>query len=216
MGGIKPTTPQAGASTTSRNRAVSLEPALRVATKNLRAVLCSSDSPLVWRPSFTSDGLSDLLGVERGHIAGMRPDGGVWFERGSDKPLVIAEAKKQGAGGNAIERWYKNYAVARALDCTIYVSLCSGEGFFNSLRSQSALELALALDPQESHRLEHGSVWNRPLGRIWMYRWPEASAAPASVLEPVIISAIKHARAARRTGTHPGAASKRRSLGAAP
>jgi hypothetical protein len=59
-------------------------------------------------------------------------------------------------------------------------------------------------------------VWNRPLGRIWMYRWPEASAAPASVLEPVIISAIKHARAARRTGTHPGAASKRRSLGAAP
>ena len=63
------------------------------------------------------------------HSAGCEPDGGVfWFE---DVPIVVAEAKHQGASGNAIERWYKNNFVIKQAnaDCT-YITFATGEGAY--------------------------------------------------------------------------------------
>ena len=41
-----------------------------------------------------------------GGVGSCAPDGGVWFYKGQ---LIAAfESKKQGAKGNAIERWFKN------------------------------------------------------------------------------------------------------------
>ncbi|MCZ2406155.1 MAG: hypothetical protein LC097_05405 [Burkholderiales bacterium] len=42
-------------------------------------------------------------------VKGSSPDGMVFFHR--KVPIAVFEAKKQGEGGNAIERWYKNYFV---------------------------------------------------------------------------------------------------------
>lgn len=62
-----------------------------------------------------------------GNIGACAPDGGLWFKNG----VVIAafEAKKQGKGGNAIERWYKNAFILRTLNPTVnYVTFTCGKG----------------------------------------------------------------------------------------
>ena len=55
------------------------------------------------------------------------PDGGVWFYMGV---LIAAfESKKQGDRGNAIERWFKNNFIIRAINPTAtYVTFASGAG----------------------------------------------------------------------------------------
>jgi hypothetical protein len=58
---------------------------------------------------------------------GFAPDGGAWFI--GDKLVAVFEAKKQGRGGNAFERWYDNATTARHINNdVIYVTFCSGEG----------------------------------------------------------------------------------------
>jgi hypothetical protein len=56
-----------------------------------------------------------------------QPDGGLWFYNGA---LIAAfEAKYQGRGGNAIERWIKNYDVVRKKGPgSTYVTFASGAG----------------------------------------------------------------------------------------
>lgn len=68
----------------------------------------------------------------RGITLGCIPDGGMWFDhpRGQPRSLRVAfEAKHQGDGGNAIERWCKNYLLCHRLwpDMT-YVTFMTGEG----------------------------------------------------------------------------------------
>lgn len=61
------------------------------------------------------------------HSVGCSPDGGVWFYCGV--PVAAFEAKKQGRGGNAIERWFKNYVVVTGMNPKVsYVTFCVGEG----------------------------------------------------------------------------------------
>lgn len=62
-----------------------------------------------------------------GGIGSCAPDGGVWFFRGI---LIMAfESKKQGRKGNAIERWFKNNFIIRAINpAATYVTFASGEG----------------------------------------------------------------------------------------
>jgi len=62
-----------------------------------------------------------------GGIGSCAPDGGVWFYKGQ---LIAAfESKKQGPRGNAIERWFKNNFIVRAINPTAtYVTFASGEG----------------------------------------------------------------------------------------
>jgi len=62
-----------------------------------------------------------------GGIGSCAPDGGVWFYKGQ---LIAAfESKKQGAKGNAIERWFKNNFIVRSINPTAtYVTFASGDG----------------------------------------------------------------------------------------
>lgn len=62
-------------------------------------------------------------------FVGCAPDGGAWFDK-DGKLIVVFEAKKQGKGGNAIERWVKNYEVCRRINPDVkYITFGSGEGF---------------------------------------------------------------------------------------
>jgi hypothetical protein len=55
------------------------------------------------------------------------PDGGLWFKDG--KLVVAFEAKKQGKGGNAIDRWYKNNYICHKINPEVsYVTFAAGPG----------------------------------------------------------------------------------------
>jgi len=58
---------------------------------------------------------------------GFAPDGGAWFK--GDKLVAVFEAKKQGEGGNAYERWWDNANTAKFINPDVkYVTFCSGAG----------------------------------------------------------------------------------------
>lgn len=63
---------------------------------------------------------------------GCMPDGGMWFSADRDSPRQLQfafEAKYQQDGGNAIERWAKNYLLCYRLNPDVkYVTFMSGEG----------------------------------------------------------------------------------------
>jgi len=62
-----------------------------------------------------------------GGIGSCAPDGGVWFYNG--ELIACFESKKQGDKGNAIERWFKNNFIVRAINPTAtYVTFASGAG----------------------------------------------------------------------------------------
>ena len=62
-----------------------------------------------------------------GGIGSCAPDGGVWFYNG--ELIACFESKKQGDKGNAIERWYKNNFIVRAINpSATYVTFASGAG----------------------------------------------------------------------------------------
>lgn len=71
--------------------------------------------------------------VEKGITLGCVPDGGMWFD--GDRTVknrtlkTVFEAKHQGTGGNAIERWGTNHDICKAInpDCT-YVTFATGAG----------------------------------------------------------------------------------------
>jgi len=69
--------------------------------------------------------------LDRGEIPGgvgaCQPDGGLWYFRG--KLIAVFEAKKQGNGGNAIERWFKNNFICRLIAPEVsYVTFGIGPG----------------------------------------------------------------------------------------
>jgi hypothetical protein len=62
-----------------------------------------------------------------GGVGSCAPDAGVWFY--NDQLIAAFESKKQGAKGNAIERWFKNNFIVRAINPNAtYVTFASGEG----------------------------------------------------------------------------------------
>lgn len=173
-GGVQP-----GTSATSRESA-GHEQNLRAVAKQLGA------DGLAWRHGYSAGELGVLLGVDGYQLQGVQPDGGVWAAS-DHRPVVAAEAKKQGEAGNAIERWYKNWDVLRVLGVQVYVTFCVGDGFFDQNAAQKTLETAVALH----ERRDAGSVWNTPTGVLWMYRYrsaEEAAAEMRSVLEAALRS----------------------------
>jgi hypothetical protein len=70
--------------------------------------------------------------AERGVTVGCVPDGGMWFDgpRSQPRTLKVAfEAKYQQDGGNAIERWGKNYLLCYRLSPDVkYVTFMTGAG----------------------------------------------------------------------------------------
>jgi len=76
-----------------------------------------------------------------GGIGGCEPDGGAWFKDG--KLVAVFEGKKQGKGGNAIERWFKNNYICRAINPNVcYVTFCVGEGAGDGEVLQKTLNIA--------------------------------------------------------------------------
>lgn len=62
-----------------------------------------------------------------GGVGACQPDGGLWYYKG--KLIAAFEAKKQGNGGNAIERWFKNNFICRTISPEIsYVTFGIGPG----------------------------------------------------------------------------------------
>jgi|TARA_B100000073_G_scaffold203466_1_gene168726 hypothetical protein len=62
-----------------------------------------------------------------GGIGSCAPDGGVWYYDG--ELIACFESKKQGDKGNAIERWFKNNFIVRAINPeATYVTFASGAG----------------------------------------------------------------------------------------
>lgn len=71
--------------------------------------------------------------VEMGISLGCMPDGGMWFDgdrsKTNRKLLAVFEAKHQQDGGNAIERWCKNYMLSKGINPDMtYHTLMTGEG----------------------------------------------------------------------------------------
>jgi hypothetical protein len=125
-------------------------------------------------------------------LQGVLPDGGVWTLNGEQTPLIAAEAKKQGKQGNAIERWYKNWDVMRALGVKVYVTFCVGDGFFDGNSAERTIASAVAI--HEGRSRSHTEVSNTPTGRLWMYRYRTAEEA-ALQMDEVLKMALSRAKA---------------------
>jgi hypothetical protein len=132
---------------------------------------------LTWRAGYSAIELCRKLGAPESYlakagndIAGMYPDGGIW-EDAQGRPVVIAEAKKQGVTGNAIERWYKNWTMARRLNPdVIYLTFCTGKGFYDDNSAQRTLQTAVTEEPGGWDRLANGTLWNTHTGNTRLYR----------------------------------------------
>lgn len=62
-----------------------------------------------------------------GNVGACQPDGGLWYFE--NKLIAAFEAKKQGNGGNAIERWFKNNFICRMIAPKVsYVTFGIGPG----------------------------------------------------------------------------------------
>lgn len=60
-------------------------------------------------------------------VGSCQPDGGIFLYNGV--PVAFFESKKQGARGNAIERWYKNERILRRINPDVLSgTFCVGEG----------------------------------------------------------------------------------------
>ena len=76
-----------------------------------------------------------------GDIGACEPDGGAWFYNG--KLIAIFEGKKQQNRGNAIERWFKNNFICRAINSEVsYVTFAIGEGAVDNGVITKALNIA--------------------------------------------------------------------------
>jgi hypothetical protein len=89
----------------------------------------------------------------------IRPDGGIWESK--DGMIVVIEGKKQGSGGNAHERWYKNNAIINFLyPKHRYITFCVGIGTRKTSSMYRGFGFALAREGKSP------DAWNvlHPLG----------------------------------------------------
>lgn len=97
--------------------------------------------------------------IEQGVLVGCEPDGGLWFKDGT---LIAAfEGKKQGKGGNAIERWEKNYNICKSLNPNIkYITFGAREGFESDGYPYKYAKTMLNRENKELNTLyEQGQSW---------------------------------------------------------
>jgi hypothetical protein len=188
---------QAGTSATSEESS-KLEVHLRKANQMVRPLVPS----LTWKSGYSHTEIATAFGYPNAKAVGFRPDGGVWFQGSDPAPLMASEAKKQGPLGNAIERWYKNLRIAEALGNEVYLTVCTGEGFFNDRSAQACLETAILSDPAQAHRAEDNTIWNHPVGSIWLYRYESAEEATDAVLAQLVQDALAHATTLRAARAH--------------
>ncbi len=131
-----------------------------------------------WRKGLSAEELHAAFGSAlppTSRIGGFRPDGGIFMDDG-ENPLVVVECKFQGAVGNAIERWYKNFAVSNRLGVKRYVTFCLGDGFFDGNTSERILATAVAI-----YEPEKEDIWASDEGVLGFYRWRTVEEAQAEI-----------------------------------
>jgi len=97
-----------------------------------------------------------------GGIGACAPDGSLWFWDG--KLVATFEAKKQQNRGNAIERWFKNNFICRAVNPDVsYVTFACGEG----AKIGGVIHKALAVAHPagfDTYIAKGNSCWMKPEG----------------------------------------------------
>jgi hypothetical protein len=92
----------------------------RQAADIVKATLEAEGFNIIFQKKLTKDQIP-------GNKGACQPDGGLWFVNG--KLACAFEGKKQGNGGNAIERWFKNNFICRMIAPDIsYVTFATGPG----------------------------------------------------------------------------------------
>lgn len=144
-----------------------LEKITRGALEALRSKFVAG---VTWRKGIAGDELKTMLGSRlAANIAGMSPDGGMFFKNG--QLLMVIECKKQGPKGNAIERWFKNWLMADALSCKRYVTLCMRDGFYGG-SAEGILGAAMAVVEPSAE-----DMWSQTSGRLGFYRFTDLDDA---------------------------------------
>lgn len=133
-----------------------------------------------WRSQYNARELHSIISpnltIEH-RMAGFRPDGGIFTDI-EGNPLLAIECKYQGDKGNAIERWYKNFAISQRLGIQRYITFCLGDGFFDNNSSSRIMTTAAALFAPELT-----DPWNSEEGVLGLYRWRTLEEAEAELPE---------------------------------
>lgn len=113
-----------------------------------------------WRKGYTGEELKALFGSKLGGtVAGLSPDGGIFEDGDLKRPVLSFECKFQGEKGNAIERWFKNYAVMERLGIDRYVTFTLGDGFWTG-SAERILAVAASMEPGRT------GLWDDPAAVI--------------------------------------------------
>lgn len=149
------------------------------------------------------EGWTHIRGLSGGTLAarlntsvpqvGIYPDGGLILDETGQVVLAL-EAKKNGRSGNAIERWDKNNRILNHLGCKRYITICVGDGFFDSNYAERYFNNVAAI----KHVEENGtglqqSYWNTDtvLQQINLYRYRTSAEAALNVGEIIKAAILK-------------------------
>jgi hypothetical protein len=131
-GGVQPGT----SATTSESRTIDL--ALKNAANNAFAELSLNYPELEKRAKIVLP--SDCKSAQ--------PDGGAWYYQG--ELIAVFEAKKQGRKGNACERWFANWRIAKHVNPdSSYVTFVTREGASEGTSTWKTFNTALLLDGRD-------------------------------------------------------------------
>lgn len=116
----------------------------------------------------------------KGKNVGMNPDGGFFLDSNENIVLVI-ECKHQGKVGNACERWDKNAHSAYVMGALRYMTICTGEGFYNENTAERTLgDMSMNFKGQST-------TWNddSPDAFVGNYRYSSLSDEQNKVLHDI-------------------------------
>lgn len=141
-----------------------------------------------WRKGYTGDELKATFGSNLGGtVAGLSPDGGVFEDTEQRRPVLSFECKFQGERGNAIERWFKNYAVMERLEIDRYVTFTLGDGFWTG-SAERILAVAASMESGRAELWDDPTATVDPSQRLFLYRF--RSVADASAQIPVLVESF--------------------------
>ncbi len=130
----------------------------------------------------------DMLTSINAKIA-CEPDVGLWFKNG--KLTAVFEAKKQESGGNAIERWLKNFLLSSSLNKQVrYVTFGIREGFleggycYNFACSMMSVERHIMAPTNNIHKVVNKLYFE---GQSW---FPSPTGFDPAYIEQIMTNAI--------------------------
>lgn len=134
-----------------------------------------------WRKGYSGEELKTFFGSKLGGtVAGLSPDGGIFEDRGLKRPLLSFECKFQGEKGNAIERWFKNYAIMERLGIDRYVTFTLGDGFWTG-SAERILAVAASMEPGRANLWDDPMTAIDPTQKLFLYRFKTVAEAAAQI-----------------------------------